>query len=277
MTTPHLATVYDLYGRMLGRERMLSHLEGYRCSGPVRLGNAASGQLQLDVWGSVIRAADQFARSGGRLDRGERRVLTRLGDHVCRIWRQPDNGIWESRGPRRHTTYGKAMCRCALDTLLDTSRRGLVDMPVDRFATEAGRIRHHVLADGWNAGRGAFTAAFGHDGLDASVLTLPILGFIDADDPRMVVTFERVQDELGHGALLSRYNSPATGPREGSFGICGFWAVEYLVLADRLAEARSRFDKLAGYGSDLGLFAERSTQMTDRRWGISRRPSPMSA
>jgi GH15 family glucan-1,4-alpha-glucosidase len=256
MTSPRLATVYDVYGRTLGREQILSRFEGYRGSGPVRLGNAAHGQLQLDVWGSLIRAADHFARHGGKLDVVERRILRDLGEHVCRIWREPDDGIWEKRGPRRHTTYGKAMCWSALDTLLDMARRGLIEVPVDRFAAEADRIRDHVLADGWNSSRRAYTAAFGHDDLDASVLTLPILGIVEATHPRMVATFERIDEELGHGALIDRYAPPNPDRREGSFGICGFWAVEYLVAAGRLAEAEARFDELLSYGNDLGLFAE---------------------
>jgi GH15 family glucan-1,4-alpha-glucosidase len=221
MTSPRLATVYDVYGRTLGREQILSRFEGYRGSGPVRLGNAAHGQLQLDVWGSLIRAADHFARHGGKLDVVERRILRDLGEHVCRIWREPDDGIWEKRGPRRHTTYGKAMCWSALDTLLDMARRGLIEVPVDRFAAEADRIRDHVLADGWNSSRRAYTAAFGHDDLDASVLTLPILGIVEATHPRMVATFERIDEELGHGALIDRYAPPNPDRREGSSASAG--------------------------------------------------------
>jgi len=258
MTRPDLATIYDLYGRAVPAERRVNRFEGWRGEGPVRIGNGAGDQLQLDIYGSVVRAVWHSLGDGESFQPDEKRTLRSFGEAVCRLWRRPDNGIWESRAARRHSTYGKAMCWCALDTLLEMGQRGILDVPEDRFRREAEAIRHHVLFDAWNPRVGAFTAAFGSEDLDAAVLTLPVLGLVEANDPRMRATFDALDAANGHGALMHRMTPPmgAPGTPEGAFGVCGFWAVEYLALRGDPDEARRRFEALLGHGNDLGLFAE---------------------
>ena len=269
LTRPRIAAVYDLYGGTGLGERHLRQFEGYRGSGPVRRGNAAHGQLQLDVYGSVVDAVWQHAQEGGQLDAHEAGILKRIGRTVCDLWRQPDDGIWEFRGPRRHTTYGKAMCWCALDRLIRLTEEGEIEIELDRLRTEADELRQTILRDGWNERRNSFTGAFGHDFLDAALLTLPRLGLIDPNDPRMRATFDRIEEELSEGPLVLRYPHGIDGfeSREGAFGICCFWAVEYLALRGDVAEARRRFEALLGYASNLGLYAEEIEPRTGEALG----------
>ncbi len=269
LTRPKLAAVYDLYGGTSIGEQMLKQFEGYRGSGPVHRGNGAMNQLQLDVYGSVIEAVYQHAQHGGDIEPNEADILHDLGRTVCDVWRKPDDGIWEFRGPRRHTTYGKAMCWCALDRLLRLARDGAIDIDTDRFQAEADEVKAVILDEAWNEDRQAYTGAFGHDYLDAAVLTLPRLGLVEANDPRMRATWDRIMDELADGPLIHRYPHGIDGfaSHEGAFGICCFWAVEYLARRGDLAEARSRFEALLGYGSDLGLFAEEIDPATGEALG----------
>ena len=258
LTRPRIAAVYDIYGGTSIGEHHLRQFEGYRGSGPVRRGNAASSQLQLDVYGSVVEAVWQHAEEGGDIDPHEAVILRDIGRTVCRLWRRPDDGIWEFRGPRKHTTYGKAMCWCALDRLIRMAERGDIDVDIERFRAEADELRATILREGWSERRNSFTGAFGHDFLDAALLTLPRMGLVEANDPRMRATFDRIEEELGHGPLIRRYPHGIDGfdSREGAFGICCFWAVEYLALRGDLAEARRRFEALLRYGGDLGLYPE---------------------
>lgn len=270
LTRPKLAAVYGIYGGSVPEERELQQFGGYRHSGPVRRGNAAKVQLQLDVYGSVIGAACHYAESGGEIDFGEASILRGFGLTACNSWRQPDEGIWELRLPRRHTTYGKASCWSALTLLLSMQERGHIDrIPEARFQAEANALRDTILRDGWSDERQAFTGAFGHDYLDAAVLMLPQLGVIEADHPKMRATFERIEEELTKGVLVRRYPHGMDGfeTREGAFGICCFWAVEYLALRGEHAEARRRFEALLALGSDLGLFPEEFDQESGEALG----------
>ena len=270
LTRPKIAPVYDLYGATSIGERHVHELEGYRGSGPVRRGNAAAWQLQLDVYGSVVEAVWRHARQGGRIDPHEAAILRDMGKVVCELWRQPDEGIWEIRGPRQHTTYGKAMCWCALERLLRMSEEGeLDDIPRERFRAEADALKDAIFRHGWSERRGAFTGAFVEDWLDAAVLTLPRIGLLEAGDPRMRANFERIEEELAEGPLVRRYTEGIDGfaSREGAFGLCCFWAVEYLALRGDLAQARERFEALLPYASDLGLYAEEIDPRTGEQLG----------
>lgn len=268
LTRPRIAPVYDIYGATSIGEHHLRQFEGYRGSGPVRRGNAASVQLQLDVYGSVIEAVWQHARHG-RIDPHEADIVRQFGQSVMDLWRRPDDGIWEIRGPRQHTTYGKAMCWCALERLAQMAERGHVKLDIDLFRSEAREIRETILREAWHPGRRAFTGAFGQEWLDAAVLTLPRLGLIEPSDPRMRATFERIDEELSDGPLVLRYPHGIDGfdAPEGAFGICCFWAVQYLAMRGDIAEARRRFEALLKYGSDLGLFAEEIDPATGQALG----------
>lgn len=270
LTRPRLATIYSIYGGHVPEERELQQFAGYRHSGPVRRGNAAKAQLQLDVYGSVIGAAYHFAEGGGQIDIGEASILRGFGKTACDSWRQPDEGIWELRLPRRHTTYGKASCWSALTLLLLMQERGhLEGIPEALFQAEADALREAILCHGWSEDHQAFTGAFGHDYLDAAVLMLPRLGVIGANHPKMRATFDRIEEELTQGALVRRYPHGMDGfeRREGAFGICCFWAVEYLAMRGDHEEARRRFETLLALGSDLGLFPEEFDQETGQALG----------
>ncbi len=256
-----LHALYDLHGEEAPPERELPHLAGHAGSRPVRVGNAAKRQLQLDVYGEVVDAAFQFCDRGGTLDGAQGRLLAGLGETVCRLWRRPDHGIWEPRDGPRHHTFSKAMCWVALDRLLRLGDRGVVRVPAARFAGEREAIRREVEARGWNPRLGSYASELGGEELDASLLLLGHFGYAEPASPRMAKTVARVREGLGvHGrpGLLYRYLPGGDGlpPGEGAFGVCGFWCVEALARASATGEALDLLDRLAADGNDLGLFAE---------------------
>jgi len=258
LSRPYLQVLYDVYGRTRMHEQELDHFEGYRGSRPVRIGNAAETQLQLDVYGSVVMAAYDYVIRGGRLDRFERRMLTGLGKVVCDHWREPDNGIWEIRGERLHHVYSKTMCWVALDRLLRLAAAGHVRLPRDRVERERAAIAEAIEAHGFDPDLNAYVGAFGNREPDAALLLMARFGYKDANDPRMVGTYDFLRRELGRGALLMRYRDGYDGmpSREGAFGICSFWQVDYLARRGDVQDAVRLFDRLLGYANDLGLFAE---------------------
>jgi GH15 family glucan-1,4-alpha-glucosidase len=263
LTRPALRVLYDVYGREPAREVELP-LAGYRDSRPVRVGNAAMGQLQLDVYGEVVDAAAQLVGQGLRLDRETSGMLRALGDFVCRRWREPDEGIWEPRGGRRHHTHSKVLCWVALDRLLRMHRAGhLPRADVARYERERQALRDAIERHGWSDRLRSYTQVFDGDEVDAALLQLAWYGYASAGSPRMRSTFARVEAELGAGrGLLRRYR---TSPelREGAFGICGFWAAEYLALGGGTAEdALARIEALLGHANEVGLFAEETDPET---------------
>jgi GH15 family glucan-1,4-alpha-glucosidase len=259
LTWPELQVLYDVFGETNLPERELGHLGGYAGSRPVRVGNDAHGQLQLDVYGEVIDAVFRFARLGGSVDRDTARLLDGLGHTVCKRWREPDEGIWEARSRRVHHTHSKALCWVALDRLIQMHEAGQVILSVDRFRAERDAIRAAVEAHGYNNDLGSYTSIFDGDELDASLLTLPLHGYIDGAHPRMRATCARIHERLARGPLVYRYQAGADDglpPGEGAFGICSFWAVECLARGGDLTGATRAFELLLGYANDLGLYAE---------------------
>ena len=258
LTRPRLHIMYDVYGRSSLKEVYLDHLSGYRGSRPVRIGNAAHNQTQLDVYGGVVAAAVEFHDAGGELQPDQRNILAGIGRTVCRIWRQPDHGIWEIRGRRRDYTFSKLMCWVALDRLLRLSED--VDLKIDRDAFERERdaIRSAIEERAWNEDLGAYSGEFGGDWLDASVLLMSNFGFALADTPRMRSTFEKICSTLGRDGLIYRYEQGVDGhsSREGAFGICSFWAVEQLAMRGDIERAEQLFSSLLARANDVGLFAE---------------------
>lgn len=258
LTRPELAVLYDIYGNRPKTERILDHLPGYSGSRPVRIGNAASDQLQLDVYGEVIDATAHFVRSGGRLDRETQHMLSAFGEFVCKNWQRPDEGLWEPRSGPRHNTHSRVLCWTALARLRALHAAGhLRRAPVERFADNQDLIRREVEGQAWNPDLRSYTAYLGGEELDASTLLLPWYGFADAASERMRQTYARIRERLGAGdGLLYRYRS-GESPGEGAFGICSFWGAEYVALGGGSAdEARALFDRLCGYANDVGLFAE---------------------
>jgi len=259
LTFPELQVLYDVYGRAHRHETELEHLSGYRGSRPVRIGNAASDQLQLDVYGEVIAAAWTFVEQGGILDRAEAHMVAGLGETVLRSWRLPDNGMWEVRGPLRHFTQSKVMCWVALDRLLRLQERGVLTLPRPRHAVEREKraIRAAVESEGWSDRLGSYVAWFGGEELDAALLLLGIVGYEDPSSERMRATMRRIREHLEVDGLLYRYGfDDGMSGREGAFGICEFWEAELLARQQRTDEAARSFEHAASLANDVGLFSE---------------------
>ncbi len=269
LTRPELRVLYDVFGNLPRGERERTGWSGYRESRPVRLGNAADNQLQLDVYGEVIDAATHFIAHGGEFDPETERMLRAFGEYVCRNWEQPDEGIWEPRGERRRNTHSLVLCWAALDRLLKLARGGnLHRAPLERFAMNREMIREVIESRAWNEQKRSYVATLDGDGMDAALLLMPWYGYIAPDHPRMQSTWQFLRRELGAGgSLLYRYRLPP-GSREGAFGICSFWAAEYLAAGGgSLDEAQRWFDAVLPHANDLGLFGEEIDPTTGRVLG----------
>jgi GH15 family glucan-1,4-alpha-glucosidase len=258
LTQPRLSILYDVHGRIPKHERTLDEFDGYAHSRPVRIGNSATEQLQLDVYGEVIHAAAQFVREGGDLDWETGRLLTQWCVWICKNWQRPDEGIWEPRSGKRHNTHSRLLAWTALDTLLDLDREvHLRGLPREKAEENRALIRREIEERAWNAERGSYASTIDGSGLDATLLLLPWYGFESAASQRMRQTYESVRRGLGAGdGLLCRYRT-GDSPGEGAFGICGFWAAEFLALGGGTSEeACVLFERLCRYANDVGLFAE---------------------
>jgi GH15 family glucan-1,4-alpha-glucosidase len=258
LTQPELSVLYDVYGNAPADERILEELAGYQGSRPVRIGNAAAGQRQLDVYGEVIDAVAHFVGAGGTLDRDTEGALCAFGEYVCRHWQEPDDGIWEPRSGAAHNTHSRVLCWTALDRLLQLHANGhLHQAPVERFQTNRELIRREVETRAWNPRLGSYVAQLDGDRIDATLLLLSWYGFEPAGTDRMRDTYARIREALGAGdGLLYRYRTDDS-PGEGAFGICSFWAAEYLALGGGTPqEARDLFERVCDYANDVGLFAE---------------------
>ena len=269
LTRPRLQVLYDVYGETRIPERVLEHLEGYRGSRPVRIGNGADRQLQLDAYGSVVLAAYDYIERDGGIGRDEARFLCQLGETVCREWRLPDHGIWEIRGAPRHHTYSKLMCWVALDRLLKLHEHGKLRVPVERFRAERDAIAQAIEARGYNHELGGYSGFFDAAVPDASLLLMARYGFRPAQDARVRATFECIERELGRGPLLYRLPPGADRlpSREGAFLIASFWSVDYLVRCGETERARERFEHLLAIANDLGLYGEEADPETNAALG----------
>jgi GH15 family glucan-1,4-alpha-glucosidase len=258
---PQLQIVYGLDGASDLTELELTHLAGYRDSRPVRVGNGAHTQLQLDVYGELMDAvylSNKIEPISWELWRNLRRLLDWLADN----WRQPDEGIWEVRGGRRDFVYSRLMCWVAFERAMRMqSQRGLPgDTP--RWRQQRDAIYEEIMDKGWSAERQSFVQYYGGDVLDASNLLMPLVKFIGPRDPRMLSTLDAIQEELVSDSLVYRYHPEHAaddglgGSEEGSFSLCSFWLVECLTRAGRLEEARLVFEKMLTYANVLGLYAE---------------------
>lgn len=258
LTWPELQVMYDVYGRTNLGEEELDHLSGYRGSRPVRIGNGAHGQVQLDVYGGVVLAAFDYVEKGGRLQADELKLLVGFGKTVCRKWREPDSGIWEIRGPKRQYTFSKVMCWTALDCLIKLHERGCLRVEIAGFRRERDAIGQAVEVRGFNERLGSYVSELDGDRLDAALLLMGCLSYKQPDDARMRSTFDRIEERLGRDGLLFRYEEGVDGlpSREGAFGICSFWAVDNLARRGDLDAAERAFDHLLSFANDVGLFAE---------------------
>jgi GH15 family glucan-1,4-alpha-glucosidase len=262
LTWPELQVLYDVFGAVHLPEHELHHLDGYAQSRPVRIGNDAYGQLQLDVYGEIIDAATRFTSRGGRFDRDTQRMLIGLGHTVCERWREPDEGIWEGRAGRFHHTHSKVLCWVALDGLIAmhvAQKLDATNASIDLFRDNLAELRAAIELHGYSEQLGSYTRVFDGDDLDASLLTLPLYEYIDGTHPRMRSTCAAIHARLARGSLLYRYDrrtDDGLPSGEGAFGICSFWAVECQARGGDVRAATRAFEQLLGYGNELGLFAE---------------------
>jgi GH15 family glucan-1,4-alpha-glucosidase len=236
----------------------LNHLRGYRNSQPVRIGNGAVKQVQLDVYGEVLSAL-HFAWKVGKYDPSKIwEQIHPMLDWVATCWREPDSGIWEVRGGLRHFVYGKVMLWVALDCGIDMAEALDLAGDITRWRQERDLIRVDVLEKGWSEKLGAFKQSYEDETLDASNLLMSTVGFIDGTDPRMVSTIDATIKHLVANGLCYRYlNAPeGVSGKEASFVLCTFWLINALILAGRTAEARVWFEQMLARSSSLGLFAE---------------------
>ena len=257
LTLPRLQVLYRLDGGANAAERELI-LAGYRGSRPVRIGNAAAGQLQLDTYGELLDTAFKYATSGHQLGRESARDLASIADFVCRHWREPDSGIWEVRAAPRHHTQSKAMCWVALDRAVRMARmRWLPGQHLERWTTEAAQIRRFIDERCWSEAKQSYVWYAGSDQLDASLLLMAIMRYDPPDSPRLRGTVEAVWRELASGPLLYRYTGDdGIAGGEGAFVCCAFWLAEALAIAGRREEATALFEELLGLANDVGLYAE---------------------
>jgi GH15 family glucan-1,4-alpha-glucosidase len=265
-----LQIVYGVDGRRELSETILDDLEGYRGSGPVRVGNAAAAQVQLDIYGALLDAVYLYNKHGAMISYELWTHLRRLVDWVCAHWRDADNGIWEVRGGPQQFVYSKVMCWVAIDRALRLAEHRSFPADRARWVEIRDAIYEEVMERGWNAELSTFVQAYGGDILDASALIMPLVFFMAPGDPRMRQTLDAIRRPTRHGGLdtdglVYRYDSARAADGldggEGAFSMCSFWLVEALTRAGRadralLEEARLRFERLLGYAKHLGLYAE---------------------
>ena len=242
-------------------ERTLDHLDGWRASRPVRVGNGAWTQQQVDVYGELLGAAYRLHDQLGELDADTRGLLATLADAAALRWKEPDQGIWEVRGDPQHFLYSKVMCWVALDRAIAMADLIGAGSRAEDWARTRDEIRETVLSEGWSDEANAFTQYLGTDALDASNLMLPIVGFLPATDPRMLATIDAIAERLTDSrGLVYRYRTEAgvdgLAGEEGTFLLCTFWLAQALAMADRVDRAREVFERAARYVNDVGLLAE---------------------
>jgi GH15 family glucan-1,4-alpha-glucosidase len=255
-----LKIMYRVDGSSDLTEEVLDHLEGYGGSRPVRIGNGAADQLQLDIYGEALDSIYLADRHGLRVGHPGWVKLAQLADWVCANWDQPDEGIWETRGGRQNFTYGRLQCWVALDRMVRLAREHGRPADLGRWTQERDRIYAQIIERGWNPQRRAFTQHDQTQVLDASLLMLPLVGFVAPHDPLWLQTLDAMDGELVSDSLVYRYD-PAASPdgllgHEGTFSICTFWYVDALARSGRLEQARLVFEKMFTYANHLGLYAE---------------------
>ena len=255
-----LQLMYGIDGRAELPETTLDHLEGYRGSAPVRVGNGAADQLQLDIYGELIDSVYLYNKYGTPLYHDAWEDLSRIVEWVCENWDRADEGIWETRGGQKDFTYSRLMCWVAVERAIRIARQRGLPADVTRWSATRDAIYRQIMSRGWHEGRGAFVQHYDTEVLDASVLLMPLVKFIAPTDPRWLSTLDAISSELVADSLVYRYNPEASpdglGGEEGTFSICSFWYVEALTRAGRLDEARLAFEKMLSYANHLGLYSE---------------------
>jgi GH15 family glucan-1,4-alpha-glucosidase len=249
--------MYGVGGERRLVELDLPELEGYRGARPVRTGNGASRQVQLDVYGELLDLAYRWHLRGHSPDDDYWRFLLELVNAAAARWMEKDHGIWEIRGRPRHFVHSKAMCWVALDRGIRLAKESGRSAPLRRWAQERNRIRRAIETQGYDRRRGVFVQAFGTKAMDAALLLLPTVGFVDWEDERMARTTDAIRRALSVDGLIYRYRTSDGLPgEEGAFLACSFWLAECYARQHRYDEARQLLDRTISTGNDLGLFAE---------------------
>ena len=263
--------MYGIRGERRLTEFELDDLPGYEDSRPVRIGNAASEQFQLDVYGEVLGVAFLGTTILGTIEEKLWPRWRTVVEHVETIWREPDDGIWESRGPRRHYTYSKVMAWVVFDRAVRIAEQYGLEAPVERWKQVRDEIHEEVCDQGYDPERRTFTQYYGSRELDASVLNIPLVGFLPGNDERVTGTIDAISRELGRDGFVSRYSTAHTDDGlsgdEGQFLACSFWLVSALALNGRVDEARTLFERLLSLANDLGLLAEEYDVKRERQVG----------
>jgi GH15 family glucan-1,4-alpha-glucosidase len=257
ITQPRLQILYKVDGSTHATEQELEGLAGYRGSKPVRVGNGAADQIQLDVYGAVLESIFLYAEQVGRIDGDTAKEIAKIADYVCEHWRERDNGIWEVRAERTHFTQSKALCWVALDRACRLAERGIIPDRSESWRKAAAEICAFVDAESWDDERKSYVRAPDLRELDACLLTMAILGYEDPTGERLRGTVAAVERELRKGPFVYRYLGEDGVPgEEGAFLTCSFWLVDALARQGRLDEARSLMDELVGLANDVGLYSE---------------------
>lgn len=256
-----LQVMYGIDGRHDLTELTLDHLSGYRNSKPVRIGNGAFGQLQLDIYGELMDAVYLFSKYASPLSYDQWTYLRELMDWLCLNWQTADSGLWESRAGNQHYVYSRMMTWVALDRALRLARQRGLPADTNVWKKTRNAVYEEIIAKGWSEKRQSFVQYYGSDVLDASNLLMPLVKFLGPTDPLMLSTLDRITEELAFDALVYRYDlekgaEDGLHGREGTFCLCSFWLVECLTRAGRLDEARLQLEKMFSYANHLGLYAE---------------------
>ena len=264
--------MYGIAGERRLEEYEVPWLTGYEGATPVRIGNAAAGQLQLDVYGEVLDAMYQARRLGLAPDANGWNLERALVNHLETIWQQPDEGIWEVRGGRKHFTASKVMVWAAFDRAIRSVEEFELDGPVERWREIRAEVHRQVCQEGFDAERGHFTQYYGGTALDASLLLMPMVGFLPADDPRVVGTVRAIEEHLLEDGFVKRYEEAGNvdglaGGHEGAFLPCSFWLADNYVLMGRVDEARALFERLVALCNDVGLLSEEYDSIAKRQVG----------
>jgi GH15 family glucan-1,4-alpha-glucosidase len=263
-----LRTIFTVDGGAPPAEVELDHLDGYRGSRPVRIGNSAASQRQLDIYGEILDSALLLERIDPAFVRGRWTTIERLAERATELWALPDSGLWESRRAPDHYVHSKLMCWVALDRALQLAQAFGQTGPIDRWRRTADEIRAAILSRGYDGRLGSFVQAFGRSELDASALRIPLTGFLPPDDPRVTGTIAAIERTLGRGPFLQRYEGDdgLDGP-EGAFLLCSFWLVESLAKTGQMGRALERWRSLIEAASPLLLFSEEVDPTTGQPLG----------
>lgn len=263
--------MYGLLGERRLTEWEVPWLSGYADSKPVRVGNAAHGQFQLDVYGEVMDAFEQSRKGGLSATEPGWEMQRALVEHVARVWDEPDNGIWETRGPKQHFVYSKVMAWVCFDRAIKAVEIHGLDGPTDKWRKIGDRIHAEVCDKGFDPDANTFRAAYGSTELDASLLLLAQTGFVTPDDPRFIGTVEAIEKSMMFDGYVMRYNTHATNdglpPGEGAFLACSFWLADAYISIGRRDDAIALFDRLLAIRNDLGLLAEEYDPRQRRQQG----------